>query len=313
MVNSQKDGEEDFLDSIWKKLEFHKGAKRPKQKTKTKYPTLKEGVVEEEIIPILKKTKKRKKPIILIPLILLIILTLLFVLSKKEEITETSSSPVELKIPTDYIAYWKFDDNTDETRNYPARFEKNSFIYSDILRGKVLKLDGTDDYVNIGDCVGLENIDKISISMWIKSKDVSHTIIGKELIWKIDFDSYKLRFLTGDNWENPLYSPVIDVSEWTHVLATHNSSRKCFYINGNLSNCVETPGGSFGDNAYSVIIGAKAEGKDAWEGLIDDVMIYNRSLEETEIKSIYELQKIEELPSISPFAKLWDKLRTSLS
>ncbi len=311
MENFEKEGEEDFVDNIWKKLEFHKGSSRPQKNPSYLIST--ENKVEEEVIKLPEKPKKSRKPLILILLIVFVFLIVLFMFSQKEESSESSMPLAELKIPQDYVAYWKFEDNQDESGNYPAEFENGAFIFSDILRGKVLRLDGIDDYVNIGDRMGLENTEEITVSLWVKSEDVSHTIIGKDLIWKIDFDSYKLRFMTGDNWDNLLYSPVLDISEWIHILAVHEGSRKCFYINGNLSECVETFGGSFGDNAYPVIIGAEDNEEDAWKGLIDEVMIYDRGLQENEIKAIYELQKIEELPSISPFAKLWDKLRNLLS
>jgi len=308
MDNFEKE-EADFVDNIWRKLEFNKGASRPQEKSS--YPSI-GGEVEEEVIKTREKPKKSKKPLLLFIFVVLIVLIVILLFFQKEEVSESSIPFVELKIPEDYLAYWKFEDSSDESGNYPADLENGAFIFSDILRGKVLKLDGVDDYVGIGDRVGLEDTEEITVSMWIKSEDVSHTLIGKELIWKIDFDSYKLRFMTGDNWDNVLYSGVIDVSDWTHILAVHRGSEKCFYINGGLSGCVDAQVGSFGDNAYPVIIGARDDGEDAWKGLIDDVMIFNRGLEDMEIKSIYELQKIEGLPSISPFASIWDKLRNLL-
>jgi hypothetical protein len=307
MSEIQKEGDEDFVENIWKKVEFHKGASRPLQKPR--YPVEQENKVEEEIIRTPEKPKKSKKQVIIFFLIVAFALIVIFILLNREKIHESSMPVAEHEIPEDYTAYYKFENNLDETGKYHGDFENGAFIYSDILRGRVLRLDGEDDYFSIGDKMGLENTEEISVSMWIKSEDVSHTLIGKELIWRVDFDGYKLRFSTGDNWENALHSDVLDASEWTHIAAFHNSSRKCIYINGNLNRCIETEGGNFGDNAYPVIIGCRPDLEDCWKGTIDEAMIFSRGLEEKEIEAIYELQKIEELPSVSPFAGLWDRIR----
>lgn len=92
------------------------------------------------------------------------------------------------------------------------------------------------------------------------------------------------------------YSPInsIILNQWQHVVITHDSSTTnapIFYINGVY---VTTSGWSASGTVKSdalalMCIGNGINGDRAFDGLIDDVRVYNRALSAGEITALYNL------------------------
>jgi len=74
------------------------------------------------------------------------------------------------------------------------------------------------------------------------------------------------------------------LNEWTYVAATFDGSAAILYINGEFEKADYTISGTIRDNDRPVLIGAS----EFWtprffDGIIDEVRIYNRSLTAEEI------------------------------
>ena len=78
-------------------------------------------------------------------------------------------------------------------------------------------------------------------------------------------------------------------NEWYYLTAVYNGSNRLFYVNGNLDNS-DTKSGNLaaatGDLGISW--GVADNNKGPFNGTIDEVIIYNKSLSEEQIKAIYE-------------------------
>ena len=93
-------------------------------------------------------------------------------------------------------------------------------------------------------------------------------------------------------------SHEVSSDEWHHVVATYkqgasNEGFKIFYIDGQQTG--KAASGNWKNSAKndSMRIGA-GRIPPHWQGLIDDVRIYNRALSEEQIKALYDLEKSKE-------------------
>jgi hypothetical protein len=100
--------------------------------------------------------------------------------------------------------------------------------------------------------------------------------------------SQLLSYFTIGGVDIDLYSTKkIPVGVWIHVATTYNGSALAIYINGRLENFTSASG-SLVSNNDNVYIGAESGTVSNFDGVIDDVAVYNRSLSSDEILARYE-------------------------
>jgi len=83
------------------------------------------------------------------------------------------------------------------------------------------------------------------------------------------------------------------------------------FVDGNLK-ASKTTQVQIGENDMPLTIGAGNTGYYT-NGMIDEVMIFNKALTETEITEIYESQNPEVINSLSPFTKFWEIIKNWIS
>lgn len=143
------------------------------------------------------------------------------------------------------------------------------------------------DSINIGGA--------ITLSAWVYLDVVTNSCPGTAccVICKRDGGgtNYQFDLITDglrlfDGAKQYTATNVLDTHKWYHVAITVNSSGNAsFYVNGTL---VDEEGGfSITQNDANLFIGALYTGNFEMEGKIDDVMVFNRTLNSTEISDIY--------------------------
>ncbi len=172
--------------------------------------------------------------------------------------------------------------------------------------GMALDFDGTDDLVELGkfDVVG-----QITLAAWIKADDFEINdarVISKANEWggndhwwmlsTISETSLRFRLKTDDGQETTtlISDPVLEAGVWTHVAATWDGSMMRIYKDGVEVASQEKGGSAVAvDPAVSVAIGSQPSDAFAsdlshvakfFDGLIDEVRIYNWALSELEIR-----------------------------
>ena len=89
-----------------------------------------------------------------------------------------------------------------------------------------------------------------------------------------------------------VYSSHLETGQWYYVAGTYNSSKTAVYINGVLSNSADSGSVAYvsadGRIGQSNTIYYNAAGLDDFNGTIDELAIFNRSLTASEINQIYE-------------------------
>jgi len=165
-----------------------------------------------------------------------------------------------------------------------------------------MSFDGDGDYVNLGDVGGVENLEGLTISFWAKSTEDANTVISDTFITKTGggADTFNLY------WSQPDYivfdlsnssddtgytsvsttSKVTDFTNWHHVVGVYNGTDMMIYVNGVLASTPVAKTGVTQDSGQDLIIGDSATGS-SFNGTIDDVMIFNRSLTADEINQLY--------------------------
>jgi len=136
---------------------------------------------------------------------------------------------------------------------------------------------------------------EITLSAWIIGKEFSgdDEIIGtanREYTLRVrnSHPYFNFRNLSYDLVELQCSSTALDTNQWYYITATYNGTNMYVYVNGD-ENCSKA--GSFGDfNTTQItytLIGAYSSLYNYFNGTIDEVMIFNRSLSADEIKALY--------------------------
>ena len=181
--------------------------------------------------------------------------------------------------------------------------------------GKALKFDGEDDYVYIQTPSSLR-VDYYTVSVWIKSStstDRAGVFSGGYKIASNNHCGYELilnetGFARANHMTRPTgnfgafsYQSVID-NTWHHLVVTWDGESSNFYMDGKLSRTFHVddighsyrPGPIYWDGPHhDFYIGKRLWSQESYfNGIIDEVAIYNRALTKEEIKVLYEGYKL---------------------
>jgi len=204
------------------------------------------------------------------------------------------------------IGWWKLD----ETQGNSATDSSGNNINGKLVGepkwqpsgGKIdgaLELDGNGDYVNLGTNSVFDITGQITLTAWIKVNEFNYeytAIITKgDSAWRLqrDNNTNHLEFacsgldVPDTQWSNVLGNVNVNDGQWHHAAGVYDGEMLYLYVNGELdvsSKATRT----INTNDYPVYIGENAEQTGRfWNGLIDDVRVYNYALSENEIKALY--------------------------
>jgi len=171
--------------------------------------------------------------------------------------------------------------------------------------GGAYDFDGVDDYLQVSAMSGGVN-GNVTISMWVNWKgDSGDTDVNGRLVLldaQNPGDDVWLNLNTAGNSKFNVYfddlassgyhdsNTIVSQNIWTHLVANWNGTHINLYINGTLDNSISTSGTITFDTS-SFNIGSREEfsaGNDFYfNGTIDEVQIYNRSLSAEQISALY--------------------------
>lgn len=164
--------------------------------------------------------------------------------------------------------------------------------------GHALDFDGDNHYVSLGTNNIFELTSRLSISAWIKHDvtGVYEGIVQKGTdgifgMYEIHVNNTdKFTFIINNDSANQANSvTTIGTTSWYHVAATWDkdisSGLMTVYVNG-IAEGTDTFASALTAQSTDLRIGRYSSSLE-WNGLIDDVRIYNRALSADEIKQIY--------------------------
>jgi LruC domain-containing protein len=204
----------------------------------------------------------------------------------------------------DLISEWLFEDinnqmaydtygNNDLTIN-------GASITSGVT-GNSLSFDGLNDYATAANNTDLNPLQEVSIMAWVKTQENKTAKIAQKGDWDghgIHQDKWKGwsgHIRTADNkthslhWNNGV--PMKD--EWYHLCVTFDGAIMKLYVNGQLKNSKEVTG-NLKVNGRSFSVGSDNGSQKFFNGTIDDVRFYGKSISQTAIQTIFNDQNTAE-------------------
>lgn len=201
------------------------------------------------------------------------------------------------------VGYWKFDEGSGTIANDSSIYGNHGTLlngsgWADGITGTALNLDGTDDQVMVPDASSLDIAGSFTISAWIYPRDLPssyRSFVNKYFNYVLQTDGSGLKrlrcvFSGSDGYMHGVESEdnTLESNRWQHVVGVWDGNAVKVYKNG-----VEV-----GSNPQSGIvpnvsneplyIGSEQGSYQFFNGLIDEVKIYNRALAASEIEAEFE-------------------------
>lgn len=231
------------------------------------------------------------------------------VLSAAEIASIAGVSPLEAGL----VGHWTLDETSGTTAADSSGNGNDGTMggglsaTNDSITGRVdgaLDFDGADDYIDAGSGTGLDIPGDISISVWINADTIScpgwcdivsnYNTAGNSAQYELAILNSQMTFNAGDGGSFTIYATTTSppAGRWTHVVATRDTSvtNTRIYFDGVLQpgafdagpNTIPTSG--FGNTT----IGRAGQFNGQYfNGTIDDVRVYNRTLSSSEVSLLY--------------------------
>ncbi|MBI2652542.1 LamG domain-containing protein, partial [Candidatus Woesearchaeota archaeon] len=158
------------------------------------------------------------------------------------------------------------------------------------------EFDGTDNYVTVPDSNSLDLVTPSTLMVWVYPRnDPSGYVIAKtdfantgaySLYWWGDGD--KINVYYGSSGVATSNGVFTESDQWVHVAVVFTSSGTSFYRNGRFDSTDGTLT-TISQNNQPVTLGIRSDlaAGNRFNGLIDEVSIWNRSLSANEIRNLY--------------------------
>jgi len=206
------------------------------------------------------------------------------------------------------IAWWKLDESggrdvADASGNGNVGKILNGQPRWQTSGGKIggaLRFGGNGDWVHVANESTFDCVAEVTVAAWIKvnrfDKEYQAIVTKGDSAWRIqrnqttdtlEFACSGLAIPGGDQWGGLYGNSSVNDGKWHHVAGVYDGQRMYLYVDGVVDSSQPASGG-INTNDQPVYIGENAEMTGRfWNGLIDDVRVYNGALDQTEIRALY--------------------------
>ena len=170
--------------------------------------------------------------------------------------------------------------------------------------GQALEFDGVNDYVEVLDDNSLDITDAITIETWVKVNPGSSAL--QALVEKGGWEAGEYGLYAAASWsplngeatfqlydlpddcDDALVGTDIRDGIWHHLVGVWDGSTIYLYLDGELDNSISCSG-TLTTNNKNLYFGSRLGNQRYFNGLIDEVRIYNRALSAEEIAEHYRV------------------------
>jgi hypothetical protein len=221
-------------------------------------------------------------------------------------LSETTSAQTNL------VGRWKFDEESGTIAADSSGNGNDGTLVGDPqwVVGQIngaLEFDGNGDYVNCGSAPILQVQNQITLACWFK---VTAFTRNWATIISMGDDSYRIgrgesNYSMHFGFNGAVSSPYswfdgrkrVNDEQWHHIAGVYDGTEARIYIDGELD-ASQPATGQINISSYPLYIGENAQATGRfWNGLVDDVRIYNRALSEKEIQVV--MTGVDETPALA--------------
>ena len=206
------------------------------------------------------------------------------------------------------IAWWKLDEsggrdvadasgngNVGKILNGQPRWQSSGGKI-----GGALLFRGNGDWVQVANESKFDCIAEVTVAAWIKvnrfDKEYQAIVTKGDSAWRLqrnqntdtlEFACSGLAIPGGDQWGGLYGNGSVNDGKWHHVAGVYDGRNMYIYVDGKVDSS-QPASGPISTNDQPVYIGENAEMTGRfWNGLIDDVRVYNGALGQAEIQALY--------------------------
>lgn len=235
--------------------------------------------------------------------------------------------------PASIVGVWLFDEGSGDTAKDSSGKGNdgtltNGPVWVEGKSGMALQFDGTDDFVDVDDTDKLSGGDgkKLTIVAWFKTSKISGPdstpiitkyLSAQEKDWGLTVDAGRLKFAyetggAGADFEvgAPSMGGVVELDEWYHAAFVLDGTDVKVYLDGAEVAAVtlptETP-----NTDVNVNIGAVVYRNNYFQGVIDEVAVFNSVLSEGDISAIMDggLASVLAVSSAGKITTTWANIK----
>ena len=211
----------------------------------------------------------------------------------------------------DFAGYWNMDEETGYTAFDSSDYGNNGTLVNmnpetcrvDGMTGNGFALDfnGVNNYVSCGNNSSLNITNAITVEAWVKNDGygwqgiVSKWSGGKSYALSTDWGNYgkAMFFLSydGTNYYTVEGTTCLVNTGWHHIVGTYDGNWMRLYVDGVQEGTPVNQAFNISVSTGNLIIGAWNPSSKFFNGIIDEVKVYNRALSQDEIREYY-LKKV---------------------
>lgn len=214
----------------------------------------------------------------------------------------TELAQIDLRLDPNLWGYYRFEGNANaDVGGINGTATDVSYGTNYGKFGQGASFNGTSSYISLGDHFDLTG--DFTISAWVKTSatDGRRSIITKGVAshyqWEFvreptsGYLAFRLFQAGGVEYCYILGTVTVADGKWHHVVATYKSSSPTLkiYVDGVLDGTKTTTAGTYNANdTADCRIGSRQTSGNYWNGYIDDLAIFSRELNATEVKKLYD-------------------------
>jgi len=195
--------------------------------------------------------------------------------------------------PPGPVGHWKLDDGAGTIAADSSGNGNDGTLIGDPqwaagIIGGALDFDGDGDYVDCGYDPLFDITGEITVAAWLNIRSIPNAwtgaVVKGENAWRLSNVDMDPRFHFGITiWNAPDTASVdgataVGYDEWHHVTGTFDGANINVYLDGVLDGSAPTTE-PIGISTTNLFIGENSESPGrSWDGLIDEVMIFDRAL-----------------------------------
>jgi hypothetical protein len=245
-----------------------------------------------------------KRKILFSPLIIIIAIIVLGVgvAAGASLLISGSGGTEEVNLQKGLVGHWDFNGNAkDSTPNANDGTVTGTTLTTD-RKGAVNKAysfnGANNDYIDAGNGASLRITGPITVEAWVKATTLTS---GDRIVERAQWSTRRGYYLAATSatavkftvhyndaaYVSPTYT--LPIGQWVHLVGIYDGSMVRIYANGVEQGTGVAGPSSIDDTATTkkLFIGSNNGSDSYWNGLIDDVRIYNRALSQTEITALY--------------------------